>query len=296
MGKKKLAVDFQAKESTVFTRDSIISAYYNSVRKYNVLTAQQEYDLLDLYHHGNEEEKKYARDKLVLHNQRFIIAISKRYANNVNLIDLIEEANIGLIQAIDLYDFNKNARLLTYAVYYIRRQINSYIAETSKLIKPINAHVIYHNLERAKNKFMSENCRFPTDDELLIFLKTRYGITITHKEDLHTINVKSLNDKIDDVSNNSSTAYEDYILYHNCNDLSNIELNIEQHDARIIVNRLLNNLNAKEKYVIAHSFGIGCENSTFDNIASDLDMTSEGVRAIYKRALNKLKKINIKDI
>lgn len=296
MEKKRLVVDFQAKESTVFTRDSLISAYYNSIKKYNVLTAQQENDLLNLYHYGNEKEKKYARDKLVLHNQRFIIAISKRYANNINLIDLIEEANIGLIQAIDLYDFNKNTRLLTYAVYYIRRQINSYIAETSKLIKPINAHVIYHNLEKAKDKFISENYRLPTDDELIIFLKTRYGVTITHKEDLRAINIKSLDSKIDNTSSNSSTTYEDYVLYRNCNDLSNTELNIEKYDTKVIVNKLLNNLNTKEKYVITRLFGIGCENNTFDNVAADLSMTSEGVRAIYKRAINKLKKINIKGI
>ena len=68
-----------------------------------------------------------SRDKLIASNQRFVVSVAKKFANNSNLLDLIDKVNIGLITAIEKYDVNSGFKFITYAVWYIHSEINTFL-------------------------------------------------------------------------------------------------------------------------------------------------------------------------
>ena len=288
-----MIVDFKAKQPIFYTRDETVTAYYNDVRHYELLSAEKEKELLYLLHNGTEQQKKKARDTLVLSNQRFVIAMAKRFADNNNLIDLIGEANVGLLNAIDTFDPSKQIRLLTYAVFWIRKYINLYLAETEKIVKPINAHIVYSYVEKARERFNSENCRYPTDNELIEYLKDKYNVKLSNKEDVAEFSVKSIDDNI---NASNDTEYGDCSFFTQKTASNNIAEEIETKDKKTIVNELLSELDYKERMIIVHTFGIGCENKSLKEIAEMLNMTTEGVRTIYKKAKNKLSKVDIENL
>lgn len=293
MANKKI-IDVNLVDSKIYTRNDNLMSYFNSVRKYELLTENEERKLLLMVHNGNDRQKKDARKKLLLCNQRFVIAVAKRYANNSNLLDLIEEANIGLLRAIDAYDIHKGNRLLTYAIYFMVRQINVYIVETSKMIKPKNAYAVYYHIRKAIENFVKENNRQPTDEEIIEYFEEHYGIRINNKDDISKISMKSLDDILPGEDENENTC-QDYLLYKH-GYASDFDDYTDASDNNTVINKILKSLNEKEKTVILNVFGIGCEKLSYRRIGDKLNMSPENVRAVYNRAIMKLKKYNIKNL
>ena len=152
--------------SDFFERTECLKSYYEDIRRYPLLTKEEEYNLFEKYYNGSNFEKEKAREKIINHNLRFVVSVAKKYANNENILDVIEEGTMGLIEALESFDYTKGYKFISYAVHYIRRAINQYRVEYDDLVKKTNYNKTFHLMTKTKNEFIQQNHRQPTLEEL----------------------------------------------------------------------------------------------------------------------------------
>lgn len=267
------------------TTNQTINTYLKEISKYKILTAKEEEDLITEMRAGNED----ARKRLIAANQRFVYAVAKRYGNEDNVLDLVNEGNLGLMQALDTFDPAKGARFLSYAIWYIRREINSYLNNDNLLIRKTNNSKTVYKLAKIKAKFHAEHGRYPDVDEIAGILEREYGMTIKDKNDLLDISTTSISTCFDD---EDSRAFENspYFSEKTATDNDyNAEIDSE-HNASLS-GEMMSILSERERTIVKRAFGIGY-NKAYTNaeIAEDIGMSSERVRQIKNGAIEKMKK------
>ena len=159
----------QRKERQIST-DNVYSRYVRSIRPYSPLPTAELNKLFEIYHSENstEEEKNRAKERIILHNLRFVITTTKKYLNKgVPSMDLIQEGNIGLIKAIDKYDYKKGFKFSTYAVWWIKQSAQRAIQNTSRTIRlPIHICDLLSRSDRVAKQLELELGRAPTVEEI----------------------------------------------------------------------------------------------------------------------------------
>lgn len=271
-------------------RSEISTMYFNDIRKYPVLTVSEERELLYTVKTGNPQQAEAARQKIIECNQRFVVSVAKKWQNGDNLMDIVNEGNVGLIRAIDNFDINKKQRFLTYAVFWIRKAINEYIINNDNVVKPKNANKIYTYANKARNSFFMKNERNPSLDELKEELETVYNVHVYDKEDLAqfivaTIDDKRSGEKFDNECGSINICKE----FDDATASNNVEEDINRQHCITTARRLLTCLDERERQIIEMSFGIGggCEN-TLDTIATEMKLSKERVRQLYAIAIKKM--------
>lgn len=268
--------------------------YFDNIKDYPLLSKNEERKLLESVKYGNKDESTKSMHKLVIHNQRFIASIVRRYSDGEDMLDLINEANIGLIEAIEKYDLNKDGRLITYAVHWIRKKINEYRVTKKGSIQKLNGYKISSYITKSKENFFKTNGRYPTDDELVEYVNEKYNANLSYKEDVFDMEIISLND-------NSRYGEEDsYEMTDKgeialCLSNNNTESKIENDYKSSLVEFMLKHLTYRQREIIKCYFGIGQEEMGFEAIAKHFEMSKERVRQIISESIDKLKSINIKD-
>ena len=278
-------------EKGYIERTKTIDLYFNEIRKFPVLTQREERELLSVIKSGDEQSAAKAKDKLVKCNQRFVVSVAKKWYNGENMMDIIEEGNMGLLTAIEKYDLDREERFLTYAVFWIRKYINNYVINKQGIVRPSNANKIYTYVNKARSRFYTINERYPTSVELKEMLKQKYGITITDTNDIAQFDVFSLDENNSESEDNdfSGSKVNEAVTLSSNNELD------EQHDyahtQEYVASILRNNLSDKEEYVIRGYYGIGREQESMDAMALHLGVCRERVRQLYNEALGKLKMV-----
>lgn len=274
-------------------RTKTTEAYFNEIRKFPVLNQREERELLLKVKTGSDKESREAVEKLVKCNQRFVVSVAKKWYNGDNIMDVIEEGNIGLLEAIDNFDLNRQERLLTYAVYWIRKYINNYVINKQGIVRPSNANKIYTYVNKARSRFYTLNERYPTLPELKDMLNEKYGITVTDVNDIAQFDVFSIDEDISDDEGfkpNVKKVQEAFFVCAN----NDIEENHEQEHVKEQVSEMLRtNLTEKEEYVMRGYYGIGREQESMDAMALHLGVCRERIRQLYTDALVKLRKNNL---
>ena len=194
-------MNLKEKKSGFINADRTINAYLKEINKYKVLTATEEAELVKKMNDGDEKAKAL----LIASNQRFVYAVAKRYGNDDNILDLVQEGNIGLMLAIETFDPSKGNRFLSYAIWYIRREINAYLNNDNLLIRKTNNTKTVYKVSKIKSKFFAEHNRYPDVDEIARILEEEYGITIKDKTDLLDITTTPISTCFDD---EDSRAFE----------------------------------------------------------------------------------------
>lgn len=276
-------------ENTGFVcRNDNTAIYFNEIRKYPILTSSEERVLLNVIKTGSVKKSQEARDKLIQCNQRFVVSVAKKWQNGDNLLDLINEGNIGLMKAIDCFDLDKKQRFLTYAVFWIRKAINDYVTNLENSVKVNNATKIYTYVAKARNSFFVKNERYPTIWELKEELKDTYNVHISNAEDLSDIDFTSID--VCELNQNEDVTVGYGILseFNVITSTNNTDDRIEEMHNSDVVQLLLSVLDERERYIIEQSFGIGCQEKSFEIIAKDLKICKERVRQLFKEALKKM--------
>lgn len=264
---------YQIKQTAINNRTSLITTYLRSIKDCKILSAKEEEIVLSQIKKGNKE----AREKLIHSCLRFVVTIAKQYQNKgVDLMDLIEAGNMGLIRAIDSFKNEKNVKFITYAVWWIRKMIIRELNVHNNLISVPEVNLTALNKIRdASNKFELENERPPTIEELSKILQI--------DQELLTSICNGQFTKIDDseyetpiISNMISSESE------NCN--VNVSEKIDQLSKQLLY--------PLEYSVIAKSFGYDGVEYGIEDIAEQLGISKDRVRQIKKRALLKLKNNN----
>lgn len=280
-------------EKSFIRRNETTEQYFAEIRRFPVLTYSQQRDLLiTIKTSKNEQKVKEARDKLINCNQRFVFSIARKWNVDGNVMDLVNEANIALIHAIEKYDLNKDEHFLTYAIYWMRKAINNYVMNRQVLVRAPNLNKIQPQLKKVVNDFYNRNERYPTSDEIKAILQEDYDITVLSNNDVTSFDYFSLDDAFngneDDTRSAAANGKINDVLSRTSS--NNIE---KVHDEEYIndkLARVMSVLSDREKYVIQHVYGLmGYDQESYDVIAVELGLCRERIRQVHNEALKKMK-------
>tara|TARA_B100000700_G_scaffold328066_1_gene444617 strand:- start:723 stop:1466 length:744 start_codon:yes stop_codon:yes gene_type:complete len=142
--------------------------YTRAATKHKLLTKAQEQELAAKMSKGCRR----SRDKLISCNLRLALSVANKYRNsNVLMEDLIQEANIGLIRAVDRFDYKKGFRFSTYAIWWIRQAVKRYIASQSHVKFPSGSRHLIWKINQARKEYELEFGEMPSDEEVAVLLQ-----------------------------------------------------------------------------------------------------------------------------
>ena len=274
-----------------FNRNTVLNLLFNDIRSYKPLSKEKTNQLFELYNNGTEKEREYAFDKICRHNMRMVISIARDYCTTSdNLNDLIQEGNIGLMKAIELFDMDNGAPFHGYALYWIRRYINLFKTNITPIVQQTNRSKTSSIITTITSELIQKLERIPTPDEILEEYNKRYSDkSINDTDDLINIeyvyidNFDQYGDDVHGIQNN--IEYNNKTVSYN-----NYMDNIDDEMNKKMVSDLLGCLNKKELTVIKMYYGLDGENeTTMSTIATVMDLSIQRINQLYISAIKKMK-------
>ena len=284
-----MVVNLKSPTTDYFERTETLTRYYEDIRKYDVMSEEKEVEMFNLFKNGNKQEQEYARNFIINANQRFVVAMAKRFATNENILDLISEGNIGLIEAMKDFDVTKGNKFITFAVWYVRRAINNYCINYGNLVKKTNLSKTYHVIAQATNKFIQTEYRQPTLEELLEIVNKEHKADIKSIEDIIDTKISSIDEGFN--SEDDDAVFGEMSLYNSYSSSFNEYEKISNDDFNNkLISSMLGKLPEREKTIIKMVFGIGYYREyELQEIAEELGLTTERVRQIKNSVLKEIK-------
>ena len=230
----------------------------------------------------NHDEK--SRKRLSEANLRLVVSIAKTFMNKgLSFLDLIQEGSVGLMKAIDKYDYSKGYKFSTYATWWIRQTIQRAIADYSRTIRiPVHMVETINKINKFKIDFSYKNGREPTLQEISKELK----LPVSKIKDVlgAEINITSMDVPI---GNDEESFFGDFVSDENSNNgFNEIEMASMSHD-------LLTSfqfLTEKEREILLKRFGLkGYRRMTLEEVGNEYNVTRERIRQIEKKALIKIR-------
>lgn len=228
---------------------------------------------------------KKAEKELVERNLRFVVSVAKQYQNDYCLLeDLVNEGNIGLLKAARSFDEKRNCKFISYAVWWIRQSIISYINDSARMIRlPLNKINQISKIKNAQEKFFKQNNRKPTTEEILDLLEDAYDSKEAEK--LMSIG-KPTQSLSSPLPNNEDINIEDTLVF---NPKYSKDEPMEDEDIKNVINRMLNRIPTNSRNVLEMNFGInGKQPKTLEEISIILKLSKERVRQLKNNGIRRL--------
>lgn len=255
-----------------------ISNYLKEIGHYPLLTREEEIEISKHILEGDID----AQDQLITANLRLVVSIAKKYTKlGVPIQDLIQEGNIGLMKAVEKFDYTMGKKFSTYATFWIKQSILRYISSNKGVIRyPV---YIYDNLAKIKKfmaKYKSKYSCEPSLEEIAAETELKVK-DIKRYLKLNDVTFNSLDDSYGETGDLHSM-----IADKNCY----IEENLILESDKEKLLKTLDILGAKEREIIIYRFGLlNNEILTLDILGKKMNLTRERIRQLQIRALNKLK-------
>ena len=260
------------------TSDSL-QLFLNEAGRYALLTAAEEVELAKLIERGD----KAAKDRMVNANLRLVVSIAKKYqGNGLSLLDLIQEGIIGLIRAVEKFDWRRGYKFSTYATWWIRQAVQRGVANKSRTIR-IPVHIVEREqkIARAERDLAAQLERQPTDEEIA----KKTALKVRHVREVRDAarTVASLDKPVGD---GSDTSFGDLVAQEAGDVAEEVVVGLGE-DA---LHRAIETLPEREKLVIKLRFGFDGDQDpmSLEHIGREMGITRERVRQIETQALGRL--------
>jgi RNA polymerase primary sigma factor len=256
-----------------------LNQYMREIGKIKLLTKEEEIKLAEAIKQGDPK----AVQEMVRRNLKYVITVANKYRGfGMSLQDLIEEGNIGLIQAAKRFDVSRNVKFITYAVWWIKQAIMHSLAEQSGTVKlPVKQAGKVTRFNKKSQQMCQDLEREPTqsevakslgykDDEINSIMRayrTHLSLDTPLKNDEHT-------PYLDLLENKNLIPYDDQIMQESLSEK---------------VDQMLEDLSEREATILKMRFGFSGEVKTLEEIGQEIGLSRERVRQIEKRAKERLK-------
>jgi RNA polymerase primary sigma factor len=259
-----------------------LRTYLKEIKDIPLLTAQEEIDLNKRVRKGDEQ----ARKQMIRSNLRLVINIAKRYMHlGIPLLDLIEEGNLGLMKAVDKFNYRKGFRFSTYAAWWIKQGITRSISEQGKIIRvPVYMNELITKWKKKKEQLTQKLRRIPSDEEIAKRLKIP-------RDKIEQINfwMSTTTSSLEAPISDESEKQVSELVEDRTTELPDAE--IERTFDKERLNSLLDIMSEREREVLDLRFGLAdARPHTLAEVADKLRVSRERVRQIEEAALKKLRK------
>lgn len=271
----------EVEEANIAAIPDATRAYMHQIGRIPLLSFEQEQELGQRIAAGDIE----ARNKLVESNLRLVVSIAKRYTgrSRMSFLDLVQEGTMGLIRAVDKFDYTMGYKFSTYATYWIRQAISKAVAEQSRTIR-VPMHIIeaLSKLNTVTRKLFQELEREPTAEEIA----ARMELTVEKVKELMTI-VKEPTSLDTTLTDDDETTVGDLVADESVEDFNT---SIFQEEVAKTIQEVLLTLDPREQEVITMRYGLkGTKARTLEEIGNHFSLTKERIRQIEEKALRKLR-------
>ena len=257
-----------------------VRMYLKEIGKVPLLTAEEEQDLAQRMEDGDEEAKK----RLAEANLRLVVSIAKRYVGRGMLfLDLIQEGNLGLIKAVEKFDYRKGFKFSTYATWWIRQAITRAIADQARTIRiPVHMVETINKLVRVSRQLLQELGREPTPEEIA----EKMDIPVDRVREIIKISQEPVSLETP-IGEEEDSHLGDFIQDDNVPvpaDAAAFTLLKEQ------LHEVLGTLTEREQKVLKRRFGLDDGRArTLEEVGKEFNVTRERIRQIEAKALRKLR-------
>ena len=264
--------------------DDPVRMYLKEIGRVPLLTADQEKELAMRMESNDEEEHSEAQKQLAEANLRLVVSIAKRYAGRgMGFLDLIQEGNLGLIKAVEKFDYRKGYKFSTYATWWIRQAITRAIADQARTIRiPVHMVETINKLTRVSRNLLQKNGREPTDEEIAVEME----VDVARVREIKKISQEPVSLETP-VGEEDDSHLGDFIEDHDAPapaDAASFMLLKEQ------LEDVLGTLTQREKNVLRLRFGLEDGRArTLEEVGKSFNVTRERIRQIEAKALRKLR-------
>ena len=262
--------------------DDPVKVYLKEIGRIPLLTAEEEIELAVRI--NNDDDSESAKKRLAEANLRLVVSIAKRYVGRgMHFLDLIQEGNLGLIKAVDKFDYTKGFKFSTYATWWIRQAITRAIADQARTIRiPVHMVETINKVKKTNSQLLHKNGRDPSAEEIAAEL----GMTVNKVREILRVAQEPVSLETP-IGEEEDSHLGDFIPDDDAPapaDAASILLLKEQLD------EVLSTLTPREAKVLALRFGLeGGHPHTLEEVGKEFDVTRERIRQIEAKALRKLR-------
>ena len=262
----------------VATTDAL-QLFLNEAGRYKLLTASEEVELAKRIERGD----KAAKDLMINSNLRLVVSIAKKYqGHGISLLDLIQEGIIGLIRAVEKFDWRRGFKFSTYATWWIRQAVQRGVANKSRTIR-IPVHIVEREqkISRADRKLTAKLERDPTDEEIAEEAK----LSLKHVQEVRAA-ARAVTSLDKPIGNEGDSSFGDLIAGEAAEPSEEVHVSLAENTVR----RAVETLPERERDVVKLRYGMNGDRDpqSLEQIGRQLGLTRERVRQIEAQALKRL--------
>ena len=267
--------------------DDPVKIYLKEIGRVPLLTPEEEIQLAEKMSGGNEEEAAKARKRLAEANLRLVVSIAKKYVGRgMSFLDLIQEGNMGLIKAVEKYDYTKGFKFSTYATWWIRQAITRAIADQARTIRiPVHMVETITKVKKASSQLLHQNGHDPSPEDIAEYL----DMPVERVREIMRIAQDPVSLETP-IGEEEDSHLGDFIPDE---DAPAPQEAASQVALKEQINQVLSTLTEREEMVLRLRFGlIDGRSRTLEEVGQQFKVTRERIRQIEAKALRKLRHPN----
>ena len=256
-----------------------VNKYLTEVNKKEMISPEQEVELAQRIRKGDQK----AVAQLVEANLRFVVSVAKQYQNRgMPLSDLIEEGNLGLIKAANMFDETRGFKFISYAVWWVRQAIHQALANNGNMVRlPINKSAMLSKIFSYMAQFYQDNEREPSPTEISEAL----GFTEEQVRSAMGFDGRSISISTPLGGDSDNGTMEDTMK----SEIQDTDHDMDRESLMTDIRNVLMTLAPRERKIEMMFFGIGQPACSATDVANELHLTRERVRQVHEKNLKKLK-------